>query len=77
MTARLTQFFQHQTLRLSVYASYNASNGDRFLNPELRYSFTDRIWAAVGANHYGGKPWGPFGQLARDDNVYLQMRYEF
>jgi len=77
VTARLTQLFLHQTLRLSAYASYNATNGDHFVNPELRYSFTDRIWGAVGANLFGGKPWGQFGQLARDDNVYLQVRYEF
>jgi predicted porin len=77
LTARLTQFYLHQTLRLSVYAAYNASNGDHFVNPELRYSFTDRIWGALGANLFGGKPWGQFGQLARDDNLYLQMRYEF
>lgn len=77
VTTRLTQFFQHQTLRLSVYASYNNGNGDRLVNPELRYSFTDRVWGAVGANRYGGKPWGQFGQLARDDSLYLQLRYEF
>ncbi len=77
VTARLTQFFLHQTLRLSAYASYNASNGDHFVNPELRYSFTDRVWGAVGANFFGGMPWSQFGQLSRDDNVYLQVRYEF
>ena len=77
VTARATQFFRHQTLRLSVYASYNASNGDYFVNPELRYSFTDRVWGALGANAFGGKPWGQFGQLSGDDNVYLQLRYEF
>jgi len=77
LTARWTQFFLHQTLRFSVYASHNDSNGDQFVSPELRYSFTDRIWGAVGANLYDGKPWGQFGQLRRDDNVYLQMRYEF
>ena len=77
VTARMTQFFRHQTLRLSVYASYNASNGDHFVNPELRYSFTDKVWGAIGANVFGGKPWGQFGQLSRDDNVYLQVRYEF
>ena len=77
VTARLTQFFLHQTLRLSTYASYNASNGDHFVNPELRYSFTDRVWGAAGANLFGGKPWGQFGQLSRDDNLYLQVRYEF
>ncbi|MDO9012513.1 MAG: hypothetical protein Q7U78_12005 [Gallionella sp.] len=77
VTARLTQFYLHQTLRLSAYASYNASNGDHFMNPELRYSFTDKLWGAVGANLFGGNPWGQFGQLARDDNAYLQVRYEF
>lgn len=77
VTARLTQFFLHQTLRLSVYALYNATNGDRYLNPELRYSFTDRLWGAVGANVFGGKPWGQFGQLSHDDNIYLQLRYGF
>lgn len=77
VTARLTQFFLHQTLRLSLYTSYNASNGDHFLNPELRYSFSDRVWAAVGANVFGGKAWGQFGQLDHDDNAYLQVRYEF
>ncbi len=74
---RATQFFLHQTLRLSAYASYNASNGDYFVNPELRYSFTDRIWGAVGANLFGGRRWGQFGQLSADDNLYLQLRYEF
>ncbi len=77
VTARLTQFFRHQTLRLSAYASYNASNGDHYVNPELRYSFTDKVWGALGANFFGGKPWGQFGQLSRDDNAYLQVRYEF
>lgn len=75
--ARATQLFLHQTLRLSLYASYNAANGDRFFNPELRYSFTDRVWGALGANVFGGKPQGMFGQLSRDDNVYMQLRYEF
>jgi hypothetical protein len=77
LTFRATQMLMHQTLRLSLYASYNTSNGDYFINPELRYSFTDRVWAAVGANVFGGKPWGPFGQFSRDDNLYLQVRYEF
>ena len=77
VTARATQFFLHQTLRFSVYASYTASNGDYYLNPELRYSFTDRVWGALGANAFGGKPSGQFGQFSRNDNVYLQVRYEF
>lgn len=77
LALRVTSMLLHQTLRLSLYASRNTGNGDSFFNPELRYSFTDRVWAAVGANVFGGKPWGQFGQMSRDDNVYLQLRYEF
>jgi hypothetical protein len=77
VTLRVTQLFLHQTLRFSAFLLRNTSNGDYFVNPELRYSFTDKIWGAIGANVFGGKPWGQFGQLSPDDNAYLQVRYEF
>ena len=77
-TVRLTQFLLHQTLRLSFFAFYSPSDGDYMLNPEIKYSFTDRIWAAIGGNIFGGgERWSQFGQLDKNDNVYLQMRYEF
>jgi hypothetical protein len=48
------------------------------LNPEVRYSVTDRLWTALGANIFGGnKNWTRFGMMDRNDNIYLQMRYEF
>lgn len=75
---RLTQFLVHQTLRLSFFAFYSPSEGDYLINPEIKYNFSDHIWAAVGGNIFGGgKVWSQFGQLDRDDNVYLQTRYEF
>jgi hypothetical protein len=77
ITLRVTQLLWHQTLRLSLFALYNASNDDYFVNPELRYSFTDRVWGAIGGNFFGGEPQGQFGQLSRNDNVYVQLRYEF
>lgn len=77
VTLRLTQSWLHQTLRLSVYASSRLHDGDSFINPELRYSFNDRLWGALGANLFNGPRTGPFGQLAHDDNLYVQVRYEF
>jgi len=75
---RLTQFMIHQTLRLSFFAFYGLSDGDYMLNPEVKYNLTDSIWIAVGGNIFGGgKPWTQFGQFAKDDNVYTQLRYEF
>ncbi|MDA8169053.1 MAG: hypothetical protein M0Z59_05050 [Nitrospiraceae bacterium] len=75
---RLTQLLRHQTLRLSWFMFYSPSEGDFMLNPEVKYSFTDNIWAALGANVFGGgHEYTQFGQFGRDDNTYVQMRYEF
>ena len=75
---RIMQFLIHQTLKLSFFALYGLSDGDYLLNPEVKYNLTDSIWIAVGGNVFGGgKTWSQFGQFAKDDNVYTQMRYEF
>lgn len=77
-TMRLTQFLMNQTLRLSFFTFYGLSDGDYMLNPEVKYNLTDAIWLAMGGNVFGGgKPWSQFGQFAKNDNVYTQMRYEF
>lgn len=77
-TLRLTQFLIHQTMRLSFFSFYSPSDGDYMLNPEIKYNFSDHIWAAIGGNIFGGgEKWSQFGQLDKDDNVYLQVRYEF
>jgi len=78
VSVRLTQFLVHQTLRLSFFSFYSPSDTDYMLNPEIKYNFSDHIWAAVGANIFGSdKAWSQFGQLDKNDNVYLQVRYEF
>ncbi len=78
VTVRLTQFLMHQTLRLSWFSFWSPSGGDYLLNPEVKYSFTDHIWAALGGIVYGGgKAWSQFGQLDKNDNIYFQLRYEF
>jgi hypothetical protein len=77
-TVRLTQFLMHQTLRLSFFAFYSFSDGDCMLNPEIKYNFSDHVWSAVGANVFGGgKASSQFGQFDKNDNIYVQMRYEF
>ncbi len=77
-TVRLTQFLLHQTMKLSFFSFWSPSDGDYLMNPEVKYNFSDHVWAAVGANIFGGgEKWSQFGQLDRNDNVYLQVRYEF
>jgi hypothetical protein len=78
LTLRLTQFLTNQTLRLSFFCFYSLSDGDYMLIPEIKYNFSDHIWAAIGANIFGGRSRTTmFGQLADDSNVYSQLRYEF
>lgn len=75
---RLTQMLRHQTLKLSWFMFYSPAVGDFMLNPEVKYNFTDSIWAALGSNIFGGgNKASQFGQLARDNNTYVQVRYEF
>ncbi|MBI5810787.1 MAG: hypothetical protein HZB21_06340, partial [Deltaproteobacteria bacterium] len=46
-------------------------------NPEVRYNFTDHVFAAMGLNLFGGgKETTQFGSLDKNDNIYLQARYE-
>lgn len=78
VTVRVTQFLLHQTMKLSFFSFWSPSDGDYLMNPEVKYNFSDHVWAAVGAMSFGGgEKWSQFGQLDRNDNVYLQVRYEF
>ena len=77
-SVRPTQFLVHQTLKLSFFSFWSFSDRDYLLNPEVKYNFSDHVWAAIGANVFGGgEEWSQFGQLEKNDNVYLQVRYEF
>ena len=64
VTVRLMQFFNNQTLRFSFFSFFSPADSDYMLNPEMKYSFSDSVWAALGANIFGGgKEWSQFGQL--------------
>jgi len=77
-SVRLTQLLMHQTLKLSLFSFYSISDGDYLIKPEIKYNFSDKLWAAIGGNIFGGgERWSQFGQLDKNDNVYLQVRYEF
>lgn len=74
---RLTELLRYQTLKLSLFTFYSPLARDFFVNPEISYNFTDHLWAALGGNLFGGPSDSFFGQLGRNDNVYLAMRYSF
>lgn len=76
-TLRLTRLLMHQNLTLSLFVFYSPSDEDYLLNPEIKYKFTDNVWATIGGIIFGGDIDGGFGRLDDNDNAYLQVRYEF
>ncbi len=78
MTIRLTQLLRHQTLKVSFFSFWGLSEGDYMIIPEVKYNFSDHIWAALGANIFGGgEEWSQFGSLDKNDIIYTIIRYEF
>ncbi len=77
-TARLTWLSDYQTWRVSVFGYWSPSDEDYYVIPEIWHSLADGVWLAVGSNVFGGADSTTFfGQLDRNDNAYVSMRYEF
>lgn len=75
---RMTYLLMHQNMRLQWFSFWSPVDRDYLLNPEIKYNFSDHLWAALGANVFGGeKDTTRFGSLDGNDNIYAQARYEF
>jgi hypothetical protein len=78
LSIRLTQWLYYQTWKLSLFAAISPTDVDYFLQPEISYRITDNLGFAVGANIFGGRNETTFfGQLEKNDNIFLNMRYDF
>ena len=77
-TLRITRFFRYQTVRFSLFGWASPNEEDFYINSEVRYSISDEVWVAAGGNFFEGAAGHTFfGQFARNDNLYLTMRYGF
>jgi hypothetical protein len=75
---RLTRLLRYQTMEISFIGFYVPSDRDGMVNPQVSYKITDRLSVASGANvFFGKKDFTQFGQLDRDDNLYLRMRANY
>ncbi len=78
ITLRLTRFLDHQSWMLSLFAFYSPAEQDYLLQPNVVYKVSDAFSAALGANLFGGNNRTTFlGQFDRNDNIYLNLRYDF
>ena len=78
VTVRLTRFLKHQTWMLSLFTFYSPAEQDYLLQPQVDYKVTDAFSTTLGANLFGGEKQMTFlGQFARNDNIYVTLRYDF
>lgn len=78
VSVRLTQFLGYQNWRLSAFVAYSPTDNDCFVQPEVSHRLSDRLSAGLGANIFTGKHETTFfGQMAKNDNVYLSVRFDF
>ena len=78
LTNRITKLYMNQTLRISLFTFWSPSDNDGYVRPSASYDITDQWKTTLGAN----LPWGEdehtfFGQMKRNKNVYLRVRYAF
>ena len=78
LTLRLTKLAMDKNLVLSLFTFYSPSDEDYYLRPKVSYKFTDNLNVTIGGNIFGGEDdYTFFGQLRRNDNTYLRVRYGF
>ena len=75
---RLTQLLRYQTVELSLVGFYGPSDEDGMVNPQVFCKITDRLSVALGADvFFGKKEFTQFGQLEKDDNLYVRLRASY
>ena len=78
VTLRFDQLLKHQTLKLSLFAFYSPADNDYLIQPQVSYKLSDNLSASLGANIFGGEKRTTFlGQLGKNDNIYLSVRFDF
>ncbi|MEW5807061.1 MAG: hypothetical protein AB1756_06930 [Acidobacteriota bacterium] len=78
LTLRLMQFLKYQTWKLSLFTYYSATDEDYYAIADVTKKINDHFAVTFGANILGGKENTTFfGQFDRNDNLFLNLRYDF
>ncbi len=76
-TVRSTYQLRQQTVILSLFAFVSPSDEDTHLRPSLTYRLSDAVTLVAGGNIMAGNGSGFFGQLEKNSNGYIRIRYSF
>ncbi len=78
LTQSVVKLFANQTVRVSLFNFYSPSDDDGYVRPAVSYDLNDQWKITLGGNF----PWGEddqteFGQMKKNKNVYIRIRYSF
>ncbi len=78
VAVEFTKLLLNQHLKLSLFTFYSPSAQDAYLRPLIHYDISDYWSTELGANlFFGEQEQTVFGQLEKNNNVYLALRYAF
>ena len=78
LTQSLVKLYKNQTVTVALFNFYSPSDNDGYVRPSVTYDVTD-AWKIIGGANL---PWGEddtteFGQMKRNKNLYVRIRYSF
>ncbi|MDT8376114.1 MAG: DUF1302 family protein [Mariprofundaceae bacterium] len=76
-TLRIATDYMNEKLKPEVIALFDWADAGWMLRPKASYEFTDHVKATLGADLFGGKAIGFFGQFADNDRIYGEIEYSF
>jgi len=78
VTVRLTKLFKSQTVKVNLFAFFSPSDRDTYIRPSIDYDINDHLKCILGANLIWGEDnHTEFGQMEKNKNIYLRLRYSF
>ncbi|MFQ5498475.1 MAG: hypothetical protein ACE5FH_02280 [Candidatus Zixiibacteriota bacterium] len=78
VTSRVTSLLSSELLTVSLFMFYSPSERDFYIRPRVGYKHSDELTLAMGANLLGGDHDNTeFGQLRKNDNLFIKLTYGF
>ncbi|MDF7826533.1 hypothetical protein P4B35_21055 [Pontiellaceae bacterium B12227] len=78
LSLRLTQMLMNQNLMLSLFTFYSPSDNDAYFRPIVTYKVNDDWMVTANGNFFIGKDDHTFfGQMKKNSNINLGVRYSF
>jgi len=77
LSSCVSKTWWNDTLEAEILVFVNFTRWVSYVRPLISYAFTDHIKCTIGADIYTGNNQTGFGQLKRNQNIYMELSYRF